>query len=373
MTYLTVDKIQKQLSEDIFGNRKESKKASGRALGTIIELITFYIFKGWGFLPNLSIERKLKEFGNDEITHNVEYGLHQIVAEQTITLDDSIRLPLTSAKLFNLFNLSKKIEKKTNQLLTSDFILRNSCLIGEDRESIFIANIDSYDGQKRSVKMTQLKTEPFSMVECKRVGIEEGAKKGPTTIEKAKQGAYVATKVSSLQKIRNYDGKEFGVIPLKNGEFEFRELNSERKRIIHDMSLSEFKGFILTIGVVSNHGNWFTKDNMNKELLVLKQSYDWLLFLTDLGISSFLTDTILSKSPQMKPVRDAFEKSYVSGISGKNQFTKVKINFHADQVLNNYFLQKLPIIEQTWFEIITPYNSEIIELKKDLEALANKK
>lgn len=39
---------------------------------------------------------------------------------------------------------------------------------------------------------------------------------------------------------------------------------------------SELDGFILTIGVVSNHGNWFTADDLNKELLVLKQSYDWL-------------------------------------------------------------------------------------------------
>jgi hypothetical protein len=33
---------------------------------------------------------------------------------------------------------------------------------------------------------------PYAMIECKRVGIEEGTTKGPQTIEKAKQGAYVA-------------------------------------------------------------------------------------------------------------------------------------------------------------------------------------
>ena len=37
--------------------------------------------------------------------------------------------------------------------------------------------------------------------------------------------------------------------------------------------------FILTVGVVSNHGNWFTAEDHNKELKVLAQSYDWLMFI----------------------------------------------------------------------------------------------
>jgi len=49
--------------------------------------------------------------------------------------------------------------------------------------------------------------------------------------------------------------------------------------------------FILTVGVVSNHGNWFTAEDHNKELKVLAHSYDWLLFLTD--AVCFLYDTRL--------------------------------------------------------------------------------
>lgn len=45
------------------------------------------------------------------------------------------------------------------------------------------------------------------MFECKRVGVEEGMKKGPQTIEKAKQGAYVALKSASLQKVRDKNGE----------------------------------------------------------------------------------------------------------------------------------------------------------------------
>ena len=42
-------------------------------------------------------------------------------------------------------------------------------------------------------------------------------RKGPQTIEKAKQGAYVARSVSSLQKFRLADGRLQGVIDLGGG------------------------------------------------------------------------------------------------------------------------------------------------------------
>ncbi len=95
--------------------------------------------KSWGFNKFISIERSLKEYGNDEISHNVEYSLHPVFNEYTI----------------------KKFE----------------------------------------ICICEQNTMPFAMFECKRVGAEEGCKKGPQTIEKAKQGAYVAKSVSALQKI----------------------------------------------------------------------------------------------------------------------------------------------------------------------------
>ena len=70
------------------------------------------------------------------------------------------------------------------------------------------------------------------MFECKRVGIEEGNKKGPQTIEKAKQGAYVARTVSSLQKVRNSKGELFGALPLDNGNFRFEPFEKLLKEVI---------------------------------------------------------------------------------------------------------------------------------------------
>ena len=43
-------------------------------------------------------------------------------------------------------------------------------------------------------------------------------KKGPQTIEKAKQGAYVARTASSLQKIRTDKGEKYGLIYRSNNQ-----------------------------------------------------------------------------------------------------------------------------------------------------------
>ena len=97
MTYQSVDSLQRALAESIFSNRQDVKKAAGRALGTIVELITFYIFREWGFLENMSIERGLAEFANDAVTHNVEFGIHPILSTTSFSMTS--KLPLSSSKI----------------------------------------------------------------------------------------------------------------------------------------------------------------------------------------------------------------------------------------------------------------------------------
>lgn len=373
MPYPSVDALQRALGETVFSNRTDVKKAAGRALGTIVELITFYIIKQWGFLDNLSIERGLAEFGNDQITHNVEFGLHRCRAKKYRTLTASqIKLPFTTAKLKKHLTIPETATVKNNALMSSDKVLRNACTIAESQDKLYIAHLETFSEDGSTISLSELDITPFAMVECKRVGVEDGAKKGPTTIEKAKQGAYVAKHVSSLQKVRGHDGVMYGAWPLKTGGFDIRNLDDERKRLIYDAEADELDGFILTVGIVSNHGNWFTAENMNKELLVLRDSYDWLLFLTDRAIAEFVYDTILSNSEAMRPVKDAFNNSYSSGESGKNQFTKVKIDYSADQALAKYFSNKLEHIESNWFNVLNPSSGSIDELKADLRALTTK-
>lgn len=223
------------------------------------------------------------------------------------------------------------------------------------------------------IELGLLKPTPYAIVECKRVGKEEGQKKGPTTIEKAKQGAYVANHVSRLQKVRAMDGRLYGALPRSNGSFEFRPFEEELSRLVYAAPPEELDGFVLTVGVVSNHGNWFTSDNPNKELRVLKQSYDWLLFLNDPAIVTFVRDTILSENSVFKSVAEAFQRSYTNRKKGdKNCFTKVLIDHEADAALEGYFSRNISTIETEWFSVLSPTDRELPELNRELHFLGQK-
>src|SRR5712692_9738041 len=84
MAYASVDQLQKVLAKRVINYAKDSKKAAGRALGTLVEIITFYMLKSWGFEHSVAIEQALAEFGNPGITHNVEYSLHPILRQQRL-------------------------------------------------------------------------------------------------------------------------------------------------------------------------------------------------------------------------------------------------------------------------------------------------
>jgi len=45
MSYKSVDALQNILSSKVFHYAKDSKKAAGRALGTLVEIIAFYLLK----------------------------------------------------------------------------------------------------------------------------------------------------------------------------------------------------------------------------------------------------------------------------------------------------------------------------------------
>ena len=71
------------------------------------------------------------------------------------------------------------------------------CDLGDSFLNVYLDELGA-DGGRCSV--VSLRRRPFAIFECKRVGVEEGMRKGPQTIQKAKQGAYVARTVSALQK-----------------------------------------------------------------------------------------------------------------------------------------------------------------------------
>ncbi|MCW5555737.1 MAG: hypothetical protein KIS67_26715 [Verrucomicrobiae bacterium] len=208
------------------------------------------------------------------------------------------------------------------------------------------------------------------MVECKRVGVEEGNKKGPQTIEKAKQGAYVARTVSSLQKIRTHSGELLGVIPKPDGTLYSKPYAKLIGEVVRSNDPELLRHFILTVGVLSNHGNWFKSDDPNKELRVLAQSYDWLLFLTDDGLAEFIRDILQSGKPGVAPAKAAFLASY-SAKKKENRFTKVQMDLDADRVLQDYFAANLRRIER-WFNVVSPKHSSVEGLQRQIDALAKK-
>lgn len=373
MSYQSVDALQQVLVEKVFHYAEDRKKAAGRALGTLVEIITYYALKGWGFRENVAIERALSEYKNPAITHNVEFSLHPILRQQIIPLQE-FTLPLTTAKLRRSLDRLEfdhaDLIAKAAQVLSNQNVLRNACAFGESKNAFCIASVDEIKGDQFALTISVLNQHPFAIFECKRVGVEEGMKKGPQSIEKAKQGAYVARAVSSLQKVRHTNGQIGGVIQLADGTFYHKPYVQLLEETVSSNKPEMLRDFILTVGVVSNHGNWFTAEDHNKELKVLAQSYDWLLFLTDHGLAEFVSELLLNPTPELGAARTAFLQSYGPAASG-NRFTKVKMDVKADVVLRHYFATHAQKIE-SWFNIIAPNGQSLKKLREELNILHGK-
>ncbi|MCL2620262.1 MAG: hypothetical protein FWD97_04935 [Defluviitaleaceae bacterium] len=98
----------------------------------------------------------------------------------------------------------------------------------------------------------------------------------------------------------------------------------------------------------------------------MAQSYDWLLFLTDEGLASFIQD-IMDGRIGFEIIKDAFERSYDQG-KKVNRFTKTNMDFEADTILTKYFTENLGEVEP-WFNVITPRNKELGLLNEMLKEL----
>ena len=97
MSYQSIDSLQNVLKNDVFSHTKDAKKAAGRAFGTMVEIITYYLLREWGLCDYISIERGLPEFGDEEICHNVEFTLHPILQLSKIKMEEES--PLTATKI----------------------------------------------------------------------------------------------------------------------------------------------------------------------------------------------------------------------------------------------------------------------------------
>lgn len=363
MPYSSIDELQRFLASGLFSRTNDAKKAAGRALGTLVEIITYYLLKTWNLQKNLAIETKLPEYGENDITHNVEFTLHKSIGEGRIAIQSDGNI--SSLFLANKFCLKdvqgfiKARASKIQNCIDNYRIIKNSTIVGYKGEFFYNSYIDS---SSESCFYTKLFEKPFAMLECKRVG-KEGDVKGPQTIEKAKQGAYVARMVSSLQRIYDEQNNLKGFL-IYDGKQIIDDYYHILERIISGDLYDCIDNFILTIGIVSNHGNWFTASNMNKELKVLKNSYDWLIFLKDEGLASFAEDIL-----RVQACKEAFIYSYskspTTGKKNRNIFTKSVISYKADEYLTRYFKENYASISN-WFEVLSPNSMGLEFLKQQL-------
>ena len=97
--------------------------------------------------------------------------------------------------------------------------------------------------------------------------------------------------------------------------------------------------------------------------------FDWLLFLTDKGLTKFINDLLITPQPEYEIVKKIFEKTYPSDKNYK--FTKSQINYDAHIALCNYFEKNLEEIEK-WFNIITLGGLTIDNLKDQIRILHGK-
>jgi hypothetical protein len=358
------------LATEVFGYAKDKKKASGRALGTLVEIVTFYTLCAWGLRDNIAIERSVPEFAHPAITHNVEFSLHPITSNRLIAIKP-VHLPITSAKVLRAAgSLDAAWVARNESLVTTRRVMRNAAVVAGRDGGFVTAHLATLDASGCTIALTDLLEAPFAIFECKRVGVEEGMRKGPQTIEKAKQGAYVARSVSSLQKFRLADGKLQGILDQGHGRLLTGPYSSVLRELIDSDLPDLLRDFILTVGVVSNHGNWFTAEDHNKELRVLAHSYDWLLFLTDAGLCQFIEKLLIEPVPELRPAREAFCASYNSDSTG-NSFTKVRVHVDADVALKRYFkLHELEV--ESWFNVIAPRGGALRDLRADLVKLVDK-
>ena len=157
MPYKSVDALQRALTKNVFHYAKDSKKAAGRALGTLVEIITFYLLKSWGHEKITSIERRLPEYAKPDITHNVEFSLHPSNEIATLSLPKS-DLPITTKKIAKLISGAgwKTENLKSTQLLSSAEILRNACTIYENDTELIIAYLGKVEKNRYHVSVNRL-------------------------------------------------------------------------------------------------------------------------------------------------------------------------------------------------------------------------
>jgi len=93
--------------------------------------------KEWGLIDYISIERKLAEYGNPSITHNVEFTIHPVIKNNV--LDQEFTNKLSSKDIAKALGISSDL--KNNMLIDNKSTIKNACLIAENKSFLIVSNI----------------------------------------------------------------------------------------------------------------------------------------------------------------------------------------------------------------------------------------
>lgn len=177
MTYNSINEVQKFLADNFFNRTKDSKKAAGRALGTFVEIITYYLLKTWGFQQELSIETRLPEYGNNDLTHNVEFTLHNIKQTSNESIDLSSKISTRKIlKNKNFIDIIASHQKNLVDIKDNFTIIKNGTIIGENKDSILTAYIDSENTKIRYSLLEKKLTQCLNVNVLAWKGIARGLK-----------------------------------------------------------------------------------------------------------------------------------------------------------------------------------------------------
>lgn len=372
-TEVRVDEVQKRLQEEIFKDRVDTKKAAGRALGTIQEIIVWFLLETHDLGVRTLLEYQLPEYGSNDILHNVEFSVHPLRSIDSLPLKGtknlSLRLP---NKIINQHSKQKEnLVSRVNVLETHRQFGRkvrlvNRCFVKNrvdwDYEEVYLGR---YKNQNEGELVTISKT-PIAFIESKRVGLEEGTTTGPQTIEKAKQASYVALRSSKLQKIFHSSGVK-GVIEMPDGKTIIDSYEKLWNDLIKKGETEMLRGVIRSIIFLSDHINWYVKGVEKKDLRILKQSYDWTIWIEDKGLAGFVEEFLLTDGV----VRDVFYKNYVERKKGGALFTKNRLDDEVYSILFDFFQKNAKKIKETWLKVLTPKDRTFDDLVKELCMVLN--
>lgn len=364
----SIDEIQKKLQKDIFKDRVDAKKAAGRALGTIQEIIVWFLLEVHGLGIRTLLEYQLPEYANADILHNVEFSIHPLRSIDSLSLigtkNMSIKLPS---------EIIKRHSKQKKNLVPSVTVLERHRQFGNEVRVInpcFVKNLvdwnydEVYLGRYKNKDEGELVTiskTPIAFVESKRVGLEEGTTTGPQTIEKAKQASYIALRTSKLQKIF-HAGEILGVMVLSDGTKIVDNYEKLWSDLIKKGDINALRGVVRSIILLSDSINWYVKGVEKKDLHVIKQSYDWTIWMEDEGLISFVENFLLTDGV----IRDVFYKNYVERKKGGTFFTKNRMDNEAYSVLFSFFQKNHEKIEKTWLKVLAPKDKTFDDMVKEL-------